>query len=115
MLKISMKLSTEVSPANLSADSLLENANSVRARPLFQRSWHLSIDMRDWWWVSLKKQHALLPLRLKNGCAQDDDGPARKPNCTTTEIQNRRKPNLDGFSRKTSDRQAYKRNQKEKW
>jgi hypothetical protein len=27
MLKISMKLSTEVSPANLSADSLLENAN----------------------------------------------------------------------------------------
>jgi hypothetical protein len=41
-------------------------------------------------------------------------GPARKPNCITTEIQNLRKFNLDGFSRKTSDREAYKRNQKEK-
>jgi hypothetical protein len=36
-------------------------------------------------------------------------GPARTPNCTTTEIQNLRKPNLDGFSRKTSDREAYKK------
>jgi hypothetical protein len=47
-------------------------------------------------------------------------GPARTPNCTTTEIQNLRKfktfrnPNLDGFSRKTSDREAYKKNTRKK-
>jgi hypothetical protein len=48
------------------------------------------------------------------------DRPGRKPDCTTTEIQNPRKfktlgkPNIDGFSTKTSDHEAYKRTSERK-